>query len=242
MNMTKKKAQAATKVQIPVFQESITVATVTSAEASNMLDRLNGFQRAARQNTLAAMTEAYRIHATGATLVSPKYKDDGALGTRHAISDLLNGPQGVAESAEQYTIRWMKSKSTVYNYIRAGWLLSFLSERNWLDECSIRPHWLCVIAQIVGHASMGGDAEKTCAVAVDLINAVEAGKIPDIGTLRDAVRKVLGKDADAQIKDTMTIVISLKVSGLTEEQVKMCRESGRVSVQSMAVAMGGKLA
>lgn len=237
-----KKAAAATKVVIPVFPEEVTIAKVTATEASNMLERLNEYQVAARQNTLAAMVEAFKVYDSGATLVSPKYKGDGAQGIIHAISDTLNGPQGVAETAEQYTMRWMKSKSTVYNYIRAGWLLSFLSDRKWLEECSIRPHLLCVIAQIVGHAAMGGDAEKTCAVAVDLINGVESKKIPNIGALRDAVRKVLGKDTDAQIKDTMTIVISMKVSGLTEDQIKMCRESGRVSVQSMVTAMGGKLA
>ena len=238
--MTKKKVQATTKVQIPVFPESVEVATVTASEASNMLVRLADFQRAARQNTLSAMVEAYKVYVTGAVRLIPKYRNNPELGIINVVSDTLYGPQRTAETAEQYTQRWMKTRSTVYAYLKAGYLLTFLSNHNWLDEVSIRPHMLSIVARIVGHAAMGGDAEKTCAVAVDLINGVESGKIPNQEALRNAVRKVLGEDVDDTITDTKTVMVSVKASGLTDDQVKAIKAHAEATMRAMIAAMGGK--
>lgn len=232
----------ATVPAIPVWNPEITSSLVDAATASNMLDVIKGHAAQAHKARLASMIAVYEFRAKGGFWAIDAYKGDGEAGFEHAISDIVNGPQRPAESDDDYRKRWSGFRSTAHNMARAGYLLSFLSRNDWETDIAIRPHQLSIIAKVVGHAAMKGDANRTCSVASTLIDRVHSGELMDQGKLRAAVAEALGESngLDAATDDKKTVMVSVKASGLSDEQIKVVKAHAEATMRAMIAAMGGK--
>lgn len=232
----------ATVPAIPVWNPEITSALVDAATASNMLDVIKGHAAQAHKARLASMIAVYEFRAKGGWWAIEAYKGDGEAGFEHAISDIVNGPQGPTETDDDYRKRWTGFRSSAHNMARAGYLLSFLARNDWETDIAIRPHQLVVIARLVGHAAMKGDANRTCSVASTLIDRVAGGELKNMGKLKAAVAEALGESngSDSATDDKRSIMVAVKASGLTDEQIKVVKAHTEATMRAMIAAMGGK--
>ena len=242
--MAKKNASknvTATVPAIPAWNPEISSATCDAATASNMLDAVKAHAAASHKARLASMIAVYEFRAKGGFWVVDAYKGDGERGFEHAISDIVNGPQRPAESDDDYRKRWSGFRSTAHNMARAGYLLSFLARNDWESDIAIRPHQLAIIARVVGHAFMKGDANRTCSVASTLIDRVHSGELMDQSKLREAVAEALGESgASEATDDKKTVMVAVKASGLSDEQIKVVKAHAEATMRAMIAAMGGK--
>lgn len=219
-----------------LFTTEIAHSNVALDIASNLLNAMRGAAATSDEARIALCMSVYRFQSTGAWWVIDTYSGR-ADGFVQAVSDAVNGPCRPSESPDDYKKRWQGFRSSAYDLAKAGYLATFLADHEWGTDFAARPYHLAIIAKLVGHASMGGDAELTCSTASNLLERVSSGELVNASKLRAEVDRMLGKAAPQSDSQARTIMVSCKVLDVDDDtaaNIKKMTESYMLSLVAMA--------
>lgn len=219
-----------------VFTTEIAHANIAADSASELLNAMRGAAATADEARIALCMAVYRFQNTGAWWVIDTYSGR-ADGFVQAVSDAVNGPCRPSETSDDYKKRWQGFRSSAYDLAKAGYLATFLSDNEWGTDFAARPYHLAIIAKIVGHEAMKGDAELTCSTASNLLERVSSGELVNASKLRAEVDRMLGKVASQSDSQVRTLMVSAKVLDIddtTAADIKRMTESYMLSLVAMA--------
>lgn len=219
-----------------VFTTEIAHANVALENASELLNAMRGAAATSDEARIALCMSVYRFQSTGAWWIIDGYSGR-ADGFVQAVSDAVNGPQRPSETAEDYKKRWQGFRSSAYDLAKAGYLATYLADNEWGTDFAARPYHLAIIAKIVGHPEMKGDAELTCSTASNLLDRVASGELVNAAKLRAEVDRMLGKavtQSDSQVRTLMVSAKVLDIDDATAADIKRMTESYMLSLVAMA--------
>lgn len=218
------------------YTNEIAHAIVDASSASNLLATMRGAASSSDQARIALTMAVYRFQAAGAWWIIDTYSGR-ADGFVQAVSDAVNGPQRPSESSDDYKKRWQGFRSSAYDLAKAGYLATYLAENEWGTDTSARPYHLAIIAKLVGHPAMNGDAELTCSTASNLLERVSSGELINAAKLRTEVDRMLGKAAPQSDSQARTLMVSAKVLDIDDDtaaNIKKMTETYMLSLVAMA--------
>lgn len=223
-----------------IFTSEIAHANVDASSASNLLDVMRTAAHSVDQQQIVLAMAVYKFQDTGAWWIIDGYsgRPDGFV---QAVSDAVRGPQRIQESDEDYKKRWQSYRSSAYDLAKAGWLATLLDQHDWGTDFSARPYHLAIVSKLVGHASMKGDMDLTLSTAANLLDRVASGELVDQGKLRNEVKRLMGESTPEAKGDLKTLMVSVKVSGLDEDQIARVKRMVEAYMKDAVALAGGKV-